>query len=92
MEPISTPISYSISKYFSKKIRNNKYVDFATLLPQAAGQTLTFAFLLNAKDQLNLAPAHHSKKIVNIDTWTTAFLRFVAIYSSYTILMKLPNL
>ena len=64
-------------------MNNNKFVEFSTLLPQTSGyQVQSFAFTLNSKDQLSLAPSNNSKKITNIDTWTTAFLRFVAIYSS----------
>ncbi|XP_060578724.1 uncharacterized protein LOC132735719 [Ruditapes philippinarum] len=82
-EPVSTPISYSVSKSIARKIKYNKFIDFANLLPTTGYQTPSFALTINSKDQLSLAPSNNAKKIYTIDSWTSAFLRFVAIYSSY---------
>ncbi|XP_060604518.1 uncharacterized protein LOC132757287 [Ruditapes philippinarum] len=84
-EPVSTPISHSIPNKIIRKIQSNKFVDFATLLPNMAlsmSHQDQFSLTVNSKNHLSLVPSTNTKRIHNIDCWTTAFLRFVAIYST----------
>jgi hypothetical protein len=48
-------------------------------LPQAEN----YSFTLNAKNHLSLVPYSSSRKIQSIETWTTGFLRFSAIYAAF---------
>ncbi|XP_060570238.1 uncharacterized protein LOC132728591 [Ruditapes philippinarum] len=83
--PISTPISPQINKKLKNKIWSDAYIDMADLLPMQPSSTNTNQFTLQinnfASNNVSLAPSHKPRKIFNIETWTTAFLRFVAVYS-----------
>jgi hypothetical protein len=84
-ELVSTPISHSIPNKIIRKIQSNKFVDFASLLPNMAlsmSHQDHFTLTVNSKNHLSLVPSTNSKRIHNIDCWRTAFLRFVAIYSA----------
>lgn len=84
-EPVSTPISHSIPNKIIRKIQSNKFVDFASLLPNMAlsmSHQDQFSLTVNSKNHLSLVPSTNTKRIHNIDCWTTAFLRFAAVYSA----------
>lgn len=92
VEPVSTPISHSIPKSVIKKIQTNKFVDFSRLLPNMAlPQAENYSLTLNANNHLSLVPNSSSRKIQSIETWTTAFLRFSAIYAA-TFPHEMPQL
>lgn len=79
-EPISTPISAQIPHKLKKKIWRNQFVDLAALLPRSYSTNTNFSLQLSAKSLISLVPNQAIKKIFNIESWTTAFLRFIAIY------------
>lgn len=82
-EPISAPISAQMSKKIRRKIWAKQYVDFATLLPNYNTQPVQqrFSLQLGHNSMFNLVPQAQLRKITNISQWTSAFLRFVAVYS-----------
>ena len=81
-EPISTAISQQLPHKIKKKIWKNQFIDLATLLPRTyANNTNTnFHLQLSSKAQISLVP-NQTRKIYNIEMWTSAFLRFMAIYT-----------
>ena len=82
-EPISVPISTQIPSKIKRKIWANKYVDFATLLRNYSSQPKQqkFTLQLGNDSTFNLVPQYYNRKITNVAQWTSAFLRFVAVYS-----------
>ena len=84
VEPISTPISQQVSNKIKKKIWKNQYIDLGSLLPRTAFTTSTntnFSMQLDAKSTISLVPNQNLRKIYTIGQWTTAFIRFTAIYA-----------
>ena len=66
-----------------KKIWRNQFIDLALLLPRTSYlfQTSTnFQLQLCSKAQISLVP-NKTRKNFNIESWTSAFLRFMAIYT-----------
>lgn len=89
---MSTPISHPIPKSVIRKIQANKFIDFALLLPNMAfTQPGNFSLTFNSRNHLSLVPSSNTKNIQSIEAWTTAFLRFVAIYSA-TFIHETPQL
>ena len=82
-EPISSPISLQIPKKLKKKIWKNQFIDLATLLPRVNSSNIAnnFSFQVTSGSQLSLIPNQNTKKIYNIETWTTAFLWYIAVYT-----------
>ncbi|KAH3866885.1 hypothetical protein DPMN_030008 [Dreissena polymorpha] len=80
-EPIGTPIINQIKSKTRKLIWKNKFVDMAFLLPSSQNPS-TPQFTLQLDDQHNFTinPTSRSKKINTIEAWTTAFIRFMAVY------------
>ena len=84
VEPISTPISQQVSNKIKKKIWKNQYIDLGSLLPRTTFSTSTntnFSLQLDAKSTISLVPNQNLRKIYTIEQWTTAFIRFTAIYA-----------
>ena len=81
-EPISTPIASTISKSTRKLILKGKFLDFALLLSSYNNSSNHFALQVNSGDRLSIVPSKQSRKITSIESWTTTFLKFVAIYTS----------
>ena len=81
-EPISTAISLQIPHKIKKKIWRNQFIDLAILLPRThlSNNNTNFQLQLSSKAQLSLVP-NQNRKILSIETWTSAFLRFMAIYT-----------
>ena len=82
-EPISTAISLQIPRKIKKKIWRNQFIDLALLLPRtsiSSDNNTNFQLQLSSKAQISLVP-NHTRKIFNIETWTSAFLRFMAVYT-----------
>ena len=81
-EPISTAISQQLPHKIKKKIWKNQFIDLATLLPltYANNTNTNFHLQLSSKAQISLVP-NQTRKIYNIEMWTSAFLRFMAIYT-----------
>ena len=82
-KPISVPISSQLSSKVKRKIWTKKYVDFALLLPTYGIQPKQQKFTLQLSNDstFNLIPQSQSRKITHIAQWTSAFLRFVAVYT-----------
>ena len=82
-KPISVPISSQISSRIKRKIWANKYVDFGSLLPSYSMQPKQQKFTLQLSNDstFNLIPQAHTRKITSIAQWSSAFLRFVAVYT-----------
>ena len=81
-EPISTPISSQISSKIKKQIWKNNFIDLGVLLPQMASQERqSFSLEIGPNSDFNIVPKSKPKKKLSIDTWTSAFLRFIAIYT-----------
>lgn len=83
IHPISSHISQQIPSKIKKQIWSNKFIDFAALLPNTTIPTSTtqFTLQLDSQSNINITPINKTKKIHSIEQWTTAFMRFVAIYS-----------
>ena len=83
-EPISTSISSQIPHKIKKKIWRNQFIDLAVLLPNTYSSNTNSNFHLeeSPNSKISLVPKQ-TKKIFNIDMWTTAFLRFMAIYTEH---------
>ncbi|XP_052769878.1 uncharacterized protein LOC128209737 isoform X3 [Mya arenaria] len=82
-EPISTPIINQIPKSTRKDIWSNRFVDFASLLPSTTSPaTPQYTLQLDSNSNISFQPTSRSRKITSIDSWTTAFLRFTAIYTA----------
>lgn len=85
VEPISTPIHTQIPSKLHKKIWRNKFVDFASLLPSLHSNIShhhpQFSLQMDSQSNISIVPQQKIRKIEHIEQWTTAFLRFVAIYS-----------
>ena len=81
-EPISTSISSQIPHKIKKKIWLNQFIDLAVLLPNSytANANSNFHLEMSPNSKISLVP-NQTKRIFNIDMWTTAFLRFMAIYT-----------
>ncbi|XP_052809378.1 uncharacterized protein LOC128237837 [Mya arenaria] len=82
-EPISSPILSQIKKSVQKAIWENKYIDIASLLPASTNQhqSPTFSLHVDNQSSISISPSHEAKKIATIESWTSAFIRFIAVYS-----------
>ena len=82
-KPISAPISSQINSKLKRKIWASKYIDFALILPSYNVQPKQQKFTLQLSNDptFNLVPQTQTRKITYIAQWTSAFLRFVAVYS-----------
>ena len=82
-KPISAPISSQINSKLKCKIWANRYIDFALILPSYNIQPKQQKFTLQLSNDstFNLVPQTQTRKITHIAQWTSAFLRFVAVYS-----------
>ena len=86
-ESISVSISSQIPARMKRKIWSNKYIDFATLLPSYNIQPLQQKYTLQLENNsFNIVPETQTRRITHISQWTSAFLRFVAVYAE-----KFPN-
>jgi hypothetical protein len=82
-EPISTSIADQITKSIRKKILKNKYVDLASLLPTLPQpESAKYTLQMDSHANLTITPTTKVRRIFNIEQWTSAFIRFVAVYST----------
>ena len=84
----NVPICTQISSKLRRKIVNHKYVDFSKLLPVTFEQNNPDDFDINVNrgkggSSINILPAKKQKKVTNIHSWTTAFMRYAAIYCQH---------
>ncbi|MES9971264.1 MAG: hypothetical protein ABW092_14625 [Candidatus Thiodiazotropha sp.] len=83
-ESITTPIDSQIPSKIQRKIWENKYIDMAVLLPNTSYTNINanrrFSLQISHNSKISLVPNTYTKKINTIEQWTTAFLRFAAIY------------
>ena len=80
---ISTPISAMVDTKLKQQIWKNKSVDLALLLPQncvANSKKKGLQFQLVANSTLAVVPNKPKYSIFSIEFWTTAFIRYMAIY------------
>lgn len=78
-----TPISAMVDAKIKQKIWNDKYVDLALLRPQnnvPDSRKKGLQFQLIANSTLAVVPNKPKFSIYSIEHWTTAFLRYIAIY------------
>lgn len=81
-EPISTPIVSQIKKSICKDIWRHKFVDMASLLPSSHNpQTPQFTLQIDHHSNFTINPTSRTRKITNVESWTTAFIRFMAVYT-----------
>jgi len=83
-QPISAPIPSQVPKTLRKKIWRNKHIDLAQLLPSdplAGPHRGGFRFEVDQGGRFAVVPNQRPRSISSIDAWTSAFLRFVAIYA-----------
>ncbi|XP_033730644.1 uncharacterized protein LOC117320063 [Pecten maximus] len=79
---LSCPIASQIDGKLKNKIWQNKYIDLAKLLPQTKPFTSdSISFQSTGRSQFKVTKSKQKMVLNNIEQWTTAFLRFVAIYS-----------
>ena len=83
-ESIITPIDTQIPFKIQRKIWENKYTDLAVLLPNTTYANINakrrFSLEIGNNSKISLIPNTYTKKITSIEQWTTAFIRFAAIY------------
>jgi hypothetical protein len=80
---ISTPISALIDDKLKQQIWKVQYIDLALLLPQTNTSTTKkgFQFQVVANSILSVIPNKPRYSLYNIEQWTAAFIRFMAIYA-----------
>lgn len=81
-ELISDPTTSQIDSKLKNKIWQNKYVDFVKLLPRddfTSDKSLRLQSAGNS--EYKFVKSKPKKSIKTIEQWTTAFLKFLAVYS-----------
>ncbi|XP_052797108.1 uncharacterized protein LOC128229306 [Mya arenaria] len=83
-EPINTPILNQIKRSICKDIWRNKFIDFSSLLPSFPSSTCDpqFSFQLDQHSNFALRPSTRTQKIITIESWTSAFIKFTAVYTT----------
>ena len=80
---LSTPIAAMIDPVVKQKILQDKSIHLAQLLPQNCTPNSTkkgFELHVSSNSALSVVPNKSKFAILNIDQWTRAVLRFMAIY------------
>ncbi|XP_052250039.1 uncharacterized protein LOC127857601 [Dreissena polymorpha] len=81
-EPISTPILSQVKKSICKDIWRNNFVEMAALLPSTLStQANQYTLQLDSNSQISITPKSNLRKILTIEQWTTAMIRFMAVYT-----------
>ena len=90
---INTPIISQIKQSVCQTIWSNKYVELGLLLPNSINSSTNQAYTLQMDNTSNisLAPCNKTRKIHNIESWTSAFIRYMAVYAS-KFPLKIPAL
>ena len=81
---VSTPISAMVDPKLKQKIWQDQYIDLALLLPQnclPGSNRSGLQFKVASNSTLALQQVKPKFVIFTIEQWTTAFLRYIAIYS-----------
>jgi len=80
---IYTPISALIDEKLKQQIWKDQYIDLALLLPQNNTSTNKkgLQFQVVANSTLSVIPNKPRYSLYNIEQWTMAFIRFMAIYA-----------
>ena len=82
----STPLGFSVPEKNKEKIWGNRFIDLGLLIAnhQVADKfNISITNEQNLNPALSLVPNLRPKQIKNIEEWTSAFIVFVAIYSSH---------
>ena len=82
----STPLGFSVPEKIEGKIWGNQFIDLGLLIAnhQVADKfNISITNEQNSNPALSLVPNLRPKQIKNIEEWTSAFIVFVAIYSSH---------
>ena len=85
----STPISAMVPQKLKQKIWEDRYIDLAALLPNnlvPGTESENYTFKLDKNSDVALVPKKTKQSINTIYQWTTAFLRFTAVYAE-----RFPN-
>ncbi|XP_062613153.1 uncharacterized protein LOC134274927 [Saccostrea cucullata] len=85
----STPISAMIPQKLKQKIWEDQYIDLAALLPNnliPCTENNDYTFKIGENTNLSVVPKRAKQTIKTIFQWTTAFLRFLSVYTE-----KFPN-
>jgi len=80
-DSVSTSIFSQIKSSICKDIWRNKFVDLALLLPNSTPATANDQITINMKD-MSVAQTQKPRRITSIEAWTTAFVRYTAVYTS----------
>ncbi|XP_078330016.1 uncharacterized protein LOC144617448 isoform X1 [Crassostrea virginica] len=81
-ELLSSPIACQIDLKLKNKIWQNKYIDFVKLLPKEDFTSEKSVRLQSAgNSEYKFVAAKPKKSIKSVEQWTTAFLKFLAVYS-----------
>ena len=79
----SSSLSLGISTDLKKKIYQNEFVDFGTLLSSRTSQPSEYTIKIspnNPNSPLSLIPAQQPRKITSLELWMKAFLIFKSIH------------
>ena len=85
----STPISAMVPQKLKQKIWEDRYIDLAALLPNnlvPGTESENYTFKLDKNSDVAVVPKKTKQSINTIYQWTTAFLRFTAVYAE-----RFPN-
>ena len=80
----STPISAMVPQKLKQKIWEDRYIDLAALLPNnlvPGTESENYTFKLDKNSDVAVVPKKTKQSINTIYQWTTAFLRFTAVYA-----------
>ena len=76
----SDDLSRNVPVNLKQKIIAGEYIDLALLLINSQASVSDTHTVIVSHDELLIEPKQQHKKIVNIETWTDAFLIFTSIY------------
>lgn len=85
VEPINSPIINQVKNSIRKAIWKNKFIDMAVLLPNTSfshTQAQQFTLQMDQHSNISVQPVVRPRRITSIEAWTSAFIRFVAVYTA----------
>lgn len=80
--PVSVPIMAQVRPALCQQIWANKYVDLGFLLPSfSPPPQQSYTLQVDNRSNLSWSPAARPAKITCIEEWTSAFIRYMAVYA-----------
>ena len=80
---VHSSLGLHVSENMKLKIKSGLYVDLASLLEtDTNSECMDNKLAVNQSGELVLKPLSHKRKILNIETWTDAFMIYSSIYLS----------